>query len=133
MKYFLSYLFLCCFLLSSCDPYRRINMRNQSDAEASILFALKKDSSVKSYFSISNDTSLTIKLLPAPPHNLAKMSFGSGKWTEAFIKSVADDLASITILHRNDSTVMNTEDAIWNYLMTHRKGFGKKRLEIVFQ
>ncbi len=129
MKYFS--LIISILFLFSCNPSRRINLRNKSNNNAEVIFKLKEDSAKTSPFFISNSTRVNFNLKNKKPHNWATMSFGLGKWTKASIKNIADDLESFEIKHTKDSMLFNTEDQIAQYLFAKRKGTFKSRIEII--
>ncbi len=129
MKYFC--LVISILFLLSCDPSRRINMRNKSNNNAEVIFKLKEDSAKTSPFFISNSTRVDFNLKNKKPQNFASMSFGLGKWTEASIKNIADDLESFEIKHTKDSMLLTTEDQIAKYFFAKRKGTFKSRIEII--
>lgn len=120
-------------LVISCNPARHINMRNDSHEDAHIIWTMKEDSAKTSPLFISNAVELKFELKPSKPHNEANMSMGVGKWTEERIKSVADDMESLVIVHKNDSVKLNGESAIWNFLQERRKGITKSRIDIVLK
>jgi hypothetical protein len=129
MKYFC--LVISILFLLSCDPSRRINLRNKSNNNAEVIFKLKEDSAKTSPFFISNSTRVDFNLKNKKPQNFASMSFGLGKWTEASIKNIADDLESFEIKHTKDSMLLTTEDQIAKYFFAKRKGTFKSRIEII--
>ncbi len=129
MRYFC--LVISILFLLSCDPSRRINMRNKSNNDAEVIFKLKEDSAKTSPFFISNSTRVDFNLKNKKPQNFASMSFGLGRWTEASIKNIADDLESFEIKHTKDSMLLTTEDQIAKYFFAKRKGTFKSRIEII--
>jgi len=129
MKYFS--LIISILFLFSCNPSRRINLRNKSNNNAEVIFKLKEDSAKTSPFFISNSTRVDFNLKNKKPQNFASMSFGLGKWTEASIKNIADDLESFEIKHTKDSMLLTTEDQIAKYFFAKRKGTFKSRIEII--
>ncbi|HVE60260.1 MAG TPA: hypothetical protein VNA26_00470 [Chitinophagaceae bacterium] len=120
------------FLLS-CNPSRRINMRNTGDSVAEVIFKLKEDSAKTSPFFISNSTKVNFNLKNTKPHNSATMSFGLGAWNKTSIKNIVDDLESFEIKHAKDSLLLDTENQIAEYFLTKRKGTFKSRIEIVLR
>lgn len=133
MKYTLALLTVVAALLCSCDPMRRINMKNESAGEAQITWTLKEDSALHSPLFISNDTKVKFKLQNIKPYNEAKLSYGSGSWTEAVIKSLADDLEMLEIATATDTVRMKSEAEIWKYLADRKKGVTKKRIHITLR
>lgn len=120
-------------LFLSCNPTRHINMINHSNDDAHIIWTMKEDSAKTSPLFISNALELKFDLKATKPHNEANMSMGVGKWTEERIKSVADDMESLVIVHKNDSLKLDGESAIWHYLQERRKGITKTRIDIVLK
>ncbi|MDQ3682262.1 MAG: hypothetical protein M3352_04205 [Bacteroidota bacterium] len=106
-------------------------MRNKSNNDAEVIFKLKEDSAKTSPFFISNSTRVDFNLKNKKPQNFASMSFGLGRWTEASIKNIADDLESFEIKHTKDSMLLTTEDQIAKYFFAKRKGTFKSRIEII--
>ncbi len=131
MKIFLSIVvtvFIC-----SCDPMRRINIKNQSNEEVVVIWQIHKDSVLTSPMFIGNDPEVKYTLKQDPPFNLIKIPFGYGRWTTDYIKSVADDLKGLIVIKGSDSLHFNSTAQIWQYLEERKKGFGKKRIEIVIK
>jgi dihydroxyacetone kinase-like predicted kinase len=129
MKYMLAVLLSLC-LLYSCDPLRRINMKNRSGEDADIIWTLLKDSAKTSLLFISNDEEVKFHLKTNRPKNEANMSFGIGSWTNEMLKSLADDLESLHINTNKDSLHLKTTADIWKYLSDRKKGFGKNKIQI---
>ena len=128
MKYFVFIFLLQLFF--SCDPMRRIDMKNNSSGDVEITWTLKEmDSLYKSPFFLSNSKKIKFKLQQKKPFNEANMSFGSGIWTKEAIDSITNRLDSLEIksssgILRMDSKGMNA------FLMDKRKGLGKRRIII---
>jgi len=126
-------LIITTLFLLSCNPSRRINMRNKSNSDAEFIFKIKEDSAKTSLFFISNSTKLNFNLKNTNPYNLAIMSFGLGAWNKTTIKNIADDLESLEIKHPKDSLLLSTEDQIAQYFFARRKGTFKSRIEITLR
>jgi len=127
MKYLVFILLLCCF---SCDPMRRIDMKNNSSGDAEITWTLKEmDSLYKSPFFLSNSKKIKFKLQPNSPFNEANMSFGSGIWTKEAIDSITNRLDSLEIKSSSGTLKMDARE-MNTYLMANRKGLGKRRIII---
>ena len=110
---------------------RRINIKNQSNDEAIIIWDIHEDSVLSSPLFIGNDPKVRYHLKPEAPYNLVKIPFGYGKWTTDYIKSIADDLNEMVVIKGTDSLHLNSTAQIWQYLEERKKGFGKKRIEII--
>jgi hypothetical protein len=119
-------------LIASCDPLRRINMKNKSAENASIIWTLKeRDSLYKSPFFISNSKITRFDLKPSKPYNEVKMSFGLGSWTRDSLAMITDRLETLEIISGTTKIKIDSSKNIYDYLLARRKGLGKKRIEIV--
>jgi hypothetical protein len=118
-------------ILVSCDPARRINMRNQSAQDVEIIWTIKEDSIHSSHFFISNSKEFKLELKPNTPSVRINMSFGVGTWTPLVIKNLADDLESMLIRWGEHEIKLDTEEKIGDYLMSRRKGIGRRQIWIV--
>ena len=128
---FLPFLFVC--ILISCTPERRIEMKNRSSNDAHVIFTLKADSAKTSPLFISNNTEVRFDLKNTHPHNLVKMSYGIGKWSTHIVNDLAMDLESIEIQSNEENIKLTDMSAIQNYLMQHRKGIGKTKMQFLFK
>ena len=127
MKYLLLILLVLFF---SCDPMRRIDMRNNSSGDAEITWTLKEmDSLYKSPFFLSNSKKIKFKLQQNRPFNEANMSFGSGIWTKSAIDSITNRLDSLEIKTSSGTLKMDAREMNAS-LMANRKGLGKRRIII---
>jgi len=129
--YLILFLLSTC-LLVACDPWQRINMVNKSTSEAIIEWKIKEDSVLKSHLFISNATKLKFNLKTVAPYNKVSLSAAQGKWTEAALTALADDLESLTVIHAGDTVLLTEEKKIVDYLLKRRTGFGKTRVDLVF-
>jgi hypothetical protein len=130
MKCVVYFLFLTA-LLTGCDAYRRINMKNYSGDKASITWAIKMDSINSSPFFISSDREVTFNLSPVPPGNVIKMSFGHGTWRPRQLNNLIDDLDSLVIQSKHGTQSFRTEEDIRKFLMPRRKKIDKSRIDIL--
>jgi hypothetical protein len=130
MKCVVYFLFLTA-LLTGCDAYRRINMKNYSGDKASITWAIKMDSINSSPFFISSDREVTFNLSPVPPGNVIKMSFGHGTWRPRQLNNLIDDLDSLVIQSKHGTQSFRTEEEIRKFLMPRRKKIDKSRIDIL--
>src|SRR5579885_3484348 len=126
MKYFI--IVFIGILLISCDPLRRIDMKNTGSEDAEFIWSLKEmDSLYKSPFFLSNSKKIKFKLNANKPYNEANMSFGSGIWTRQAIDSITERLDSLEIKSSAGTIKMGAED-INSLLKNHRKGLGKRTI-----
>jgi hypothetical protein len=116
--------------MGSCDPKRRLNMKNYSGTEVEITWKIKEDSLHKSPFFIESDKEQKFTLKPGRPGNAVFLSVGIGTWTPKFLRSVVDDLESMTIKYSDKEIVLDSEEAIFEYLLARRRGVGKDKIEI---
>jgi hypothetical protein len=130
MKCVVYFLFLTA-LLTGCDAFRRINMKNYSGDKASITWAIKMDSINSSPFFISSDREVTFNLSPVPPGNVIKMSFGHGTWRPRQLNNLIDDLDSLVIQSKHGTQSFRTEEEIRKFLMPRRKKIDKSRIDIL--
>jgi hypothetical protein len=130
MKCVVYFLFLTA-LLTGCDAFRRINIKNYSGDKASITWAIKMDSINSSPFFISSDREVTFNLSPVPPGNVIKMSFGHGTWRPRQLNNLIDDLDSLVIQSKHGTQSFRTEEDIRKFLMPRRKKIDKSRIDIV--
>jgi hypothetical protein len=128
MKYFVFIFLLQLFF--SCDPMRRIDMKNNSSGDVEITWTLKEmDSLYKSPFFLSNSKKIKFKLQQNKPFNEANMSFGSGIWTKEAIDSITNRLDSLEIKSSSGTLKMDSKE-MNAYLMDKRKGLGKRKIII---
>ena len=117
------------FFLVSCDPMRRINMKNESGQEARITFHIKEDSLHKSPFFLSSDDE-SVFYFPSESTKTMRLSAGIGTWTPFHLRNLVDDLESMTIQWADKEIKMDKEEEIFQYLLSRRKGLGKDKIEI---
>lgn len=123
-------IFLLSAFLISCNPQKRIIMRNASSDDAEIIWKINEDSVNVSRLYISNSTEVKFHLQPGKPYNFADMSFGIGSWSDAELNNLADDLESLEVKSRNQNFKLSIPDEIKKYLLENRKGFGKTKIRI---
>lgn len=123
------FLLLSKFIIS-CNPQKRIIMRNASADDAEIIWKIAEDSVNVSRLYISNSPEVKIYLRPVKPHNLADMSFGIGTWSDTELNDFADDLESLEVKSRNQNFKLSVPVEIKKYLLENRKGFGKTKIRI---
>ena len=115
-------------LFTSCDPLRRVQMRNHTTGPVEFIWQLKEDSALHSPLFINNALKVHFKLLSHKPHHMANLSVGQGPWTHTDITEFADDLESITIIKGIDTTLITSSAAIASLLYGKRKGLTKSRI-----
>lgn len=123
-------LLFSCMIVSSCDPMRRINMRNHTSGEAEITWKIKEDSIHSSPFFISSDKEQKFKLDSKKPGNAIFMSAGIGTWTPKELRNLVDDLESMVIRWDKGEIKLESEEEIFQFLLSRRKGIGKDKIEI---
>jgi hypothetical protein len=127
-------LFLIATLVfQSCDPQRKITIRNHTGDTAFVSWIIKKDSFARSPFNLSNAVEADFTLLADKPFNEVSMSFGVGQWTLDALRAVTDDLESLTIKWKKGELKMTSEDEIRDFLLNRRKGIGKRKIRILIQ
>ncbi|MGZ8536932.1 MAG: hypothetical protein ACXWV9_01655 [Flavisolibacter sp.] len=117
-------------LFFSCDPMRRIDMRNSTDEEIEITWNIKEDSILVSPFFLSNSKKTTFKLYPESPYNRVSMSCGIGVWTPQAIQELTNDLDSVVIKHKGGEINLNSDEEIKNFLFSRRRGFERDKIRI---
>lgn len=115
---------------TSCDPMRRIRMRNHTSGTAEITWTLKEDSLHSSLLYASNTREVVFKLSPDKPGNYINLSYGIGKWSPADVEALADDLESLVIHWNGGEIRLDSSEQIRNYLLPRRKGMDRAKLVI---
>ena len=118
-------------LFTSCDPLRRVQMRNHTTGPVEFILQLKEDSALHSPLFINNALMVHFKLLPEKPHHLANLSVGIGSWTHMDITDFADDLEAVIIIKDKDTTHITSSAAIASLLYGKRKGLTKSRIVLI--
>ena len=119
--------------LWGCDPMRRINMKNNTAEKAVISWYIKEDSINSSPFFISSSREVEFTLHPGPDSKRIKMSFGSGKWSQAVVTNLVDDLDSLVIKWNHHVAVLKTQQQIEEYLMARRRGWDKSKIHMILK
>ncbi len=130
LRTILPFLFLFCLIASSCDPMRRINMHNRTSEDAEITWKIKEDSIHSSPFFISSDKEQKFKLAATKPGNAIFLSAGIGTWTPKELRNLVDDLESMVIRWDKGEIKLDTEEEIFQFLLSRRKGIGKDKIVI---
>jgi hypothetical protein len=123
-------LILLTYILTGCDPARRINMKNNSGADAEITWVIKEDSIHSSPFFISSSKEQKFELKADSPGNAIYMSAGVGTWTPKYLREVVNDLDSVIIRWKDKELKLSSEEEIFSFLLPRRKGVGKDKIEI---
>src|SRR5688572_18367004 len=80
----------------SCNPFRRIDMKNNTIDTVEFIWTLNEDSLENNPFLISNSKELKFKLFP-PNTRRINMSFGTGNWAPREIHKLVGHLQSLEI------------------------------------
>ena len=124
----LSVTLLLAVFLWSCDPSRRIEMKNRSADTAEVVWKAKTDSIGFNPFNLNNSKELRFVL---PPHKneAVKLTFGMGTWTKSEVENVIHRMASLQIKSQTQNIKIDSLPALRDFLLAHRKGSSK--IEIV--
>ncbi len=121
-------------LLISCDPMRRINIKNESGGEAEIIWTLKDlDSLYKSPFFLSSSKKVNFQLQSVKPYKEINMSFGEGFWSIDYLKEVTDRLESLEIKTASGTIKLDSSDQINTFLSARRKGLKNRKIDIIIK
>jgi len=120
------------FLLAACDPARRIEMKNQSNDTAQVVWKSKKDSIGFNPFVLNNSNELRFVI---PPHknSQVKLSFGMGSWTPEEVTKAIHRLDYFEIITPSQNLKIDSLPRLRDYLLARRKGIGSARIEIVIE
>jgi hypothetical protein len=121
------------FTLMSCDPARRINMKNDTGADAEITWIIKEDSLHSSPFFITSAKEQKFELKADSPGNAIYMSAGVGTWTPKYLREIVNDLDTVIIRWKDKELKLSSEDEIFGFLLPRRKGVGKDKIEILLK
>lgn len=125
--------FISCLLYTTftgCDPARRITMKNNSADTAQIIWTASDDSIGFNPFVLNNSKDLKFVLLPRKKE--ISLSFGTGSWTPEYLQRFMRYLVSLEIVHPGHPALMlTTPQEINSFLLAHRKGNSKNKIEIV--
>ena len=129
IKNFVSLIVVAAMLNLSCDPVRRIDIKNSTADSAQFIWTLNEDSLMNNPFLISNSKELKFTLYP--PKNEIKMSFGSGSWTPKEVQKLMGYLTSFEIISPSQRIKIDSLPLLKEFLLARRKGVGGARIEIV--
>ena len=130
MKTFTSLLILSVLTILSCDPVRRIDIKNNSADTAHIIWTLNEDSLSNNPFLLSNSKELKFDLY-SPKRDEIKMSFGPGNWSPKEIQRLVGHLTSLEIISSTQRIKIDSLPLLKDFLLARRKGVGGARIEIV--
>ena len=117
-------------ILQSCNPMRRIDMKNRSGGEVAITWKLQdRDSIYKSDFFISNSDEVSFEINPGEANDV-KMTFGVGNWKPANLYAVTERLESLEIKSPSGTILLKSPDDIYNFLISRRRGLTHRRIVI---
>jgi hypothetical protein len=117
-------------MLTSCDPMRRVIIKNNSAEPATITWRLKEDSAMHSKLFISNSKEVRFTIKNSPPHNVIRIPFGIGNWKKGDLQNLADDLESLEINSSSINVLLSTEEEIKAYLQANIRGILHKNIKI---
>src|SRR5829696_350130 len=130
MKRIASLLILGEVFLSSCDPVRRIDMKNESADTAEIIWTLNEDSLMNNPFLLTNSKELKFSLTTSKTKEI-KMSFGSGGWSPKEVEKLVGHLVSLEIISATQRIKIDSLPLLRDFLLARRKGVGGARIEIL--
>ena len=130
MKTITSLLILGVVALFSCDPVRRIDMKNLGVDTAHIIWTLNEDSLMNNPFLLSNSKELKFDLYP-PKRKKINMSFGPGNWSPKEVQKLVGHLTSLEIISGTQHIKIDSMPRLRDFLLARRKGIGGARIEIV--
>jgi hypothetical protein len=128
MKYSLFLLPALTACLLSCDPARRIEMKNSSADTALVIWRVKKDSIGFNAFNLSNNRELKFTL-PPNRNSEIKMSFGIGVWSPEEVERLIHRLESFEIRTGQQNFKIDSLSQLRSYLLARRKG--SSRIQII--
>lgn len=129
MKHSLFLLPVITACLLSCDPARRIEMKNSSADTAHIIWRVKKDSIGFNAFNLSNNRELKFTLPPYRNSEI-KMSFGVGVWSPEEVDRLIHRLESFEIKTSRQNLKIDSMAQLRSYLLARRKGSSKIKIVI---
>ena len=129
IKNLVSLIVVAAMLSVSCDPVRRIDMKNDTADSAQVIWTLNEDSLMNNPFLLSNSKEL--KFVLYPPKNEIKMSFGTGSWTPTDVQKLVGNLISLEIISSSQRIKIDSLPLLKEFLLARRKGIGGARIEIV--
>jgi hypothetical protein len=123
--------FLAVIILPSCDPMRRIYIKNNSNGDAEVTWIIKEDSILSSPLFISNNPEVKFHLAPKP-NKVINMSCGIGEWSIEALDNFVDDLESLELKWVGGAIKMTNVDSIKNFLYNRRIGLDHGTISIRF-
>jgi hypothetical protein len=119
-------------LVLSCDPSRRIEMKNKTSDTAEITWKSQEDSIGFNPFVLNNAKELTFKL-PPNKHSEMKFSFGLGTWSPQEVEKAIHWIEYFQIKTPKSSMRIDSLPMLRDYLLARRKGIGGSKIEIVVE
>ena len=117
------------FTVAGCNPARRIIMKNSSADTAQFIFTTPEDSIGTNPFVMHNAKEL--KFVLAPGEKDVSLSFGIGSWSPEYMERFVRYLVSMEIIRAGKpSNLLSTPAEISSFLMAHRKGSTKTKIEL---
>ena len=108
-------------------------MHNLSGSDAEIIWKIKEDSLHSSPFYISSDKEQKFVLKQDADRKVIRMSAGIGTWTPKQLRNLVDDLESMVIRWDKGEIRMESEEEIYKFLLSRRRGMGKDKIDIRVQ
>lgn len=118
-------LFICVALVLfiSCDVPGRLEIINKSDQTAYYTYLLINEFGVVDTFNI--------EVLGMDKSGIL-FDFG-WQWSDKQIKNYSEKIEKIELISVNDTIVMDNQAALEAFFKNNRKGFFKKKIQIVFK
>ncbi|GAA4755120.1 hypothetical protein [Flavisolibacter ginsenosidimutans] len=113
----------------SCNPVRRIDMKNETADTVKFIWRLNEDSLMNNPFLLSNSKKLEFTLYP-PKVKAIKMSFGEGNWSPKDVQKLVGFLESFEIISPSQHIKIDSLPMLKDFLLARRRGIGGARIEI---
>src|SRR5439155_24470188 len=123
MKILVGFIFFVLAVCSSCDPVRRIDMRNETADTVKFIWTLNEDSLMNNPFLISNSKKLEFVLAP-PKTKFIRMSFGQGNWQPKDVQKLVGFLESFQIVSPSQRIKIDSLSQLKDFLLARRRGIG---------
>lgn len=129
----MKWLLIISVILVACSPYRRIHIKNESGGNAQVKWTLKENDSLPhNPFYLYSSTEVKFDLQPQSPLNELKLSMGMGSWSDDTLAMMIRGIESLEITSPKQKIKLDTSQ-IYSYLVEHRKGFGKRKIQIIIR
>lgn len=129
-KLWLFFLLLVPMFFLSCDPSRRIEMKNNTNDTAEVTWKSIEDSIGFNPFVLNNKKELTF-VLPPRKNSEVKLSFGTGTWSPEEVQKAIHLLEYFQIKSANGTLRIDSLPQLKDYLLSRRQGIGKSKIVIV--